>query len=87
MIDGEAIDELVDWMIDGARPGSDARQSFDAIGRRLVGAGMPIGRFEGIEEALARIRESVAMEGRFLELAQTDDDLAPIRDDPSFPRP
>jgi adenylate cyclase len=45
MIDGEAIDELVDWMIDGARPGSSPRQSFDAIGRRLVGAGMPIGRF------------------------------------------
>lgn len=45
MIDTDAIDELVDWMIDGARPGSDARQSFDAIGRRLVGAGMPIGRF------------------------------------------
>lgn len=45
MIDGDAIDELVDWMIDGARPGSNAQQSFDAIGRRLVGAGMPIGRF------------------------------------------
>ena len=45
MIDGNAIDELVDWMIDGARPGSNAQQSFDAIGRRLVGAGMPIGRF------------------------------------------
>ena len=39
------------------------------------------------EEALARIRKSVTMESRFLELAQTDDDLAPIRDDPSFPRP
>ena len=45
MIVGVAIDELVDWMIDGARPGSNAQQSFDAIGRRLVGAGMPIGRF------------------------------------------
>jgi adenylate cyclase len=45
MIDGDAIDELVDWMIDGARPGSNVRQSFDAIGRRLVGAGVPIGRF------------------------------------------
>lgn len=45
MIDVAAIDELVDWMIDGARPGSNALQSFDAIGRRLVGAGMPIGRF------------------------------------------
>jgi adenylate cyclase len=45
MIDVAAIDELVDWMIDGARPGSNVRQSFDAIGRRLVGAGVPIGRF------------------------------------------
>ena len=45
MIDGDAIDELVEWMIDGARPGSNALQSFDGIGRRLVGAGMPIGRF------------------------------------------
>ena len=39
------------------------------------------------EEALARIVEAVAMEDRFLDLAQTDDDLASIRDDPSFPRP
>jgi adenylate cyclase len=45
MIDGLAIDDLVDWMIDGARPGGNAQQSFDAIGRRLVGAGVPIGRF------------------------------------------
>jgi adenylate cyclase len=45
MIDTAAIDDLVDWMIDGARPGRNAQQSFDAIGRRLVGAGMPIGRF------------------------------------------
>ena len=45
MIDGDAIDELVDWMIDGARPGSNALQSFDALGRRLVGAGVPVGRF------------------------------------------
>jgi len=39
------------------------------------------------EQALARIREAVTTEDRFLELAQTDDDLASIRDDPSFPRP
>ena len=38
------------------------------------------------EEALARLSEAVAGEDRFLELAQTDDDLASIRDDPSFPR-
>jgi adenylate cyclase len=52
MIDGEAIDELVDWMIDGARPGSSAQQSFDALGRRLVGAGVPIGRFALFVETL-----------------------------------
>jgi hypothetical protein len=39
------------------------------------------------EEALARIREAATLEDRFLELAQTDDDLASIWDDPSFPRP
>lgn len=39
------------------------------------------------EESVARLREAVALEGRFLELAQADDDLASIRDDPSFPRP
>ena len=45
MIDGAAIDELVDWMIDGARPGGTARQMIEGVGRRLVGAGVPIGRF------------------------------------------
>ena len=39
------------------------------------------------DEALARIREATRMEDRFLELAQTDDDLASIRGDPAFPRP
>jgi quercetin dioxygenase-like cupin family protein len=39
------------------------------------------------EEALDRLREATAREERFLELAQTDDDLDSIRDDPSFPRP
>jgi tetratricopeptide (TPR) repeat protein len=39
------------------------------------------------EEALDRLREATAREERFLELAQTDDDLASIRDDPAFPRP
>ena len=39
------------------------------------------------EDALVQIRDAVTTEDRFLELAQTDDDLASIRDDPSFPRP
>ncbi len=38
-------------------------------------------------EALERLRQAVALEHRFLEYAQTDDDLASIRDDPAFPTP
>jgi len=45
MIDMTAIDDLIDWMIDGARPGGNARSLIDGVGRRLVGAGVPIGRF------------------------------------------
>jgi tetratricopeptide (TPR) repeat protein len=39
------------------------------------------------DEALARLRDAIALEDRFLAFAQTDDDLASIRDDPAFPRP
>jgi len=39
------------------------------------------------DEALARVQQAATMEDRFLQLAQTDDDLASIRDDRSFPRP
>jgi tetratricopeptide (TPR) repeat protein len=39
------------------------------------------------EEALARLDEAIALEDRFRAFAQTDEDLASIRDDPSFPRP
>jgi len=45
MIDMTAIDDLIDWMIDGARPGGNARSLIEGVGRRLVGAGVPIGRF------------------------------------------
>lgn len=45
MIDGAAIDELFDWMIDGARPSANERQVVDDICRRLVGAGLPVDRF------------------------------------------
>ena len=45
MIDASTIDELVDWMIDGARPSGNARQIIDGICRRVVGAGVPVGRF------------------------------------------
>jgi quercetin dioxygenase-like cupin family protein len=37
------------------------------------------------DKALELLNESVAAEGRFGEYAQTDDDLASIRDDPRFP--
>jgi len=36
-------------------------------------------------DALDRLREAVVLEDRFRELAQTDEDLASIRDDPGFP--
>ncbi len=45
MIDAAAIDELYAWMVDGARPGGSARLLIEGVGRRLVGAGVPIGRF------------------------------------------
>lgn len=44
-IDQAAIDELVDWMVDGARPSASANQIIDTICKRLVAAGIPIGRF------------------------------------------
>ncbi len=44
-IDHAAIDGLVAWMIDGARPSANAHDFIDAICRRLVAAGVPIGRF------------------------------------------
>ncbi len=37
------------------------------------------------DKALELLNESVAAEERFREYAQTDDDLASIRDDPRFP--
>jgi tetratricopeptide (TPR) repeat protein len=37
------------------------------------------------DEALARLREAISLEDRFLEFAQTDEDLESIRDDASFP--
>lgn len=45
MIEATAVDELFDWMIDGARPGGDPRAVIDSICRRLVGAGVPVDRF------------------------------------------
>jgi adenylate cyclase len=52
MIDGPAIDELVDWMIDGARPSANARQIIEGICRRLAGAGVPVDRFALFVETL-----------------------------------
>ena len=45
MIDLKAIDELIDWMIDGARPSTDAREIVEAVCARLVSAGIPLDRF------------------------------------------
>ena len=37
------------------------------------------------EDALGHLTQSFELEPRFAELAQSDDDLASIRDDPRFP--
>lgn len=45
MIDQKAIDELVNWMVDGARPSANANEIIDVICTRLVAAGIPVFRF------------------------------------------
>jgi adenylate cyclase len=44
-IDQKAIDELIEWMVDGARPAANARDIIDAMCKRLRAAGVPINRF------------------------------------------
>ena len=44
-IDQKAIDELIDWMVDGARPSANAREIIDGMCKRLLAAGVPINRF------------------------------------------
>jgi adenylate cyclase len=44
-IDHPAVDRLIAWMVDGARPSSDRTQIIDGICRRLIAAGVPIARF------------------------------------------
>src|SRR5262245_7932369 len=44
-IDHRAIDELVNWMVDGARPSANANEIIKGICRRLVAAGVPVFRF------------------------------------------
>ena len=56
-------------------------------GATLYNLACALARAERRDEALARLREAIALEDRFLAFAQTDDDLASIRDDPSFPHP
>jgi len=45
MPDRTAIDELLDWMINGARPSANAADIIDGICTRLVKAGVPVTRF------------------------------------------
>lgn len=45
MIDINVINELIDWMVDGARPSADASQIVDAVCATLVKAGIPVDRF------------------------------------------
>lgn len=44
-IDHKAIDELVDWMVDGARPSADLFDIIGGVCTRLTVAGIPIDRF------------------------------------------
>ncbi len=44
-IDHKAVDALVGWMVDGARPSANANDIIDTICRQLFAAGVPIGRF------------------------------------------
>ena len=44
-IDQKAIDELIDWMVDGARPSANAHEIISGICKGLVAAGVPIDRF------------------------------------------
>ena len=44
-IDHKAIDALIDWMVDGARPSANAGEIIDGICRQLTSAGLPISRF------------------------------------------
>ena len=45
MIDQKAIDELIGWMVDGARPNTTINEIVEAVCRRLVTAGVPVYRF------------------------------------------
>ena len=45
MIDQRAIDTLVDWMVDGARPSASAEDIVAGICGALRGAGIPVDRF------------------------------------------
>ena len=45
MIDHWAIDNLFDWMVDGARPSASAKEIVDTLCITLVAAGVPIDRF------------------------------------------
>ena len=45
MIDSSAIDNLIEWMVDGARPSASAKDIIDTICHTLVAAGIPVDRF------------------------------------------
>jgi adenylate cyclase len=44
-IDQQAIDGLIDWMVDGARPSANSYEIINSLCKGLVAAGVPIGRF------------------------------------------
>jgi adenylate cyclase len=44
-VDQESIDNLIDWLVNGARPSANARDIVDGICTRLHDAGIPVERF------------------------------------------
>jgi hypothetical protein len=76
---GDEVDELFELLEGHLAETPDNGGTLYNLACALARAGRP-------EDALARLTEAVALENRFLEFAQNDDDLASIRDDPSFPR-
>jgi len=64
----------------------DALPRYDDRGGLLYNLACAEARLGEHDAALEHIRQSVAAESRYLEYAQTDDDLASIRGDERFPR-
>jgi tetratricopeptide (TPR) repeat protein len=65
---------------------ADALPVYDDKGGLLYNLACAEAQLGETDAALEHIRQAVEAEERYREYAQTDDDLAPIRDDARFPR-